>query len=332
MKRAAIWSETLLMVAVYVFAIWATDRYLVLPRVESGDVAVALAFAFVQTIAILLTVAALFVRKALEMRAATRTAQLRDELQEALALEAAGQDRLRQLRSLQSRSRRDVENGIADFLAAVRGPASARIVALAQKLGVATPDPADRLERLFAAAAAGNLLVRAAITEQLEPDAAQLASVQIARALTSSDTTRVLAALDMLRAWKRVLPVRNVEALLHHDSAAVRTAALRALPWVESIDAQRTIRIGLRDGESRVRIAAAEAAARMQLEDAMPQLADNLAGDDRDVALAAAFALAALPGGANVLEGTLTSSNRTSASLAFEALEKASMQRLELPS
>jgi hypothetical protein len=330
-KRAAIWSETLLMVALYAFAIWATDEFLVSPRVDARDVALALAFVIVQSTAILATLAALFIRKTLEMRAAARSARLRDELQQAHALEAAGQDQLRNLRSLQSRSRRDLEAGIADFLAAIRGPASARIVAVAQKLGIETPDPADRLERLFATAAAGNLLVRAAITEELEPDAAQLATVQIARALTSSDASRVLVALDMVRAWKRVLPVRNVEALLHHESGAVRAAALRALPWVESIDAQRTVRIGLRDREPAVRIAAAEAAARMQLADAMPQLADNLAGDDRDVALASAFALATLPGGANVLERTLTSSNRASASLAFEALEKASMQRLELP-
>jgi HEAT repeat protein len=327
-KRTAIWSETLLMIAVYAFAIWAAEKYLV--SVESRDVALALAFVIVQTTAIILTLAALFVRKTLQMRATLRSEQLRGELQEALALEAAGQDQLRHLRSLQSRSRRDVENGIADFLAAIRGPASARIVALAQKLGIETPDPADRLERLFAAAAAGSLLTRAAITEELEPDAAQLASVQIPRALTSSDPSRVLAALDMLRAWKRVLPVRNVEALLHHDSGAVRAAALRALPWVESIDAPRTVRIGLRDRDPRVRIAAADAAARMGLEDAMPQLAENLAGDDRDVALASAFALASLSGGAKLLEQTLTSPNRTAASLALEALEKASMQRLEL--
>ena len=330
MKRAAIWSETLLMVAVYGFAISATDEFLVRPRVDGRGVALGFAFVIVQSTAILATLTALFMRKTLEMRAAVRTARLRDELQQALALEAAGQDQLRHLRSLQSRSRHDVETGIADFLAAIRGPASARIVAVAQKLGIATPDPADRLERLFATAASGNRLVRAAITEELEPDAAQLASVQIPRALTSSDPSRVIAALDMLRAWKRVLPVRNVEALLHHESGSVRAAALRALPWVESIDAPRTVRIGLRDREPEVRIAAAEAAARMQLEDAMPQLAENLAGSDRDVALASAFALAAFPGGANVLERTLTSSNRHSASLALEALEKASMQRLEL--
>ena len=330
MKRAAIWFETLSMVALYAFSIWATDEFLAGPRVESGAVALALSFVVVQSSAILATLAALFARKTLEARAAARSARLRDELQQALALEAAGQDQLRHLRSLQSRSRRDLENGVADFLAAIRGPASGRIVAVARKLGIETADPADRLERLFATAAAGNLLTRAAITEELEPDAGQLAGVQIARALTSSDESRVRLALDMLRAWKRVLPVRNVEALLHHHSGAIRAAALRALPWVESIDAQRTIRIGLRDREPQVRVAAAEAAARMQLTDAMPQLAENLAGNDREVALAAAFALAALPGGANVLERTLTSANRASASLALEALEKASMQRLEL--
>ena len=319
------------MIAVYAFAIWATNDFLVRPRVESAEVALALAFVIVQSTAILATLSALFIRKALEMRAAERSGRLRAELQQALALEAAGQDQLRNLRSLQSRSRRDVEAGIADFLAAIRGPASSRIVAVAQKLGIETPDPADRLERLFATAAAGNLLVRAAITEELEPDAQQLATVQIARALTSSDASRVLAALDMLRAWKRVLPVRNVEALLHHQSGAVRAGALRALPWVESIDAQRTVRIGLRDGEPAVRIAAAETAARMQMADAIAQLADNLAGDDREVALASAFALATIPGGRIVLERTLTSSNRASASLALEAHEKASMQRLELP-
>ena len=331
MKRTVIWVETLVMVAVYAVAIWGTDRFLVSPRVASRAVALALAFALVQTAAILATITALFSWKVVTSRAEARSARLQDELQQALALEAAGQDQLRHLRSLQKRSPHDVEMGIADFLAAVRGQASAHITAVAKKLGVETSDPADRLERLFAAAAGGNLLVRASITEELEADAGQLAGAQIARALTSSELSRVLAALDMLRAWKRVLPVRNVEALLHHESAAVRAAALRALPWVESIDAQRTVRIGLRDRDPRVRIAAAESAARMQFEDAVPQLAENLAGDDRELSLACAFALAMLPGGAGVLERTVASSNRATASLAFEALEKASMQRLEMP-
>lgn len=330
MKRTVIWVETLVMVAAYAVAIWATNRFFVSPRVAARGVALALAFAIVQTAAILATLSALFIRKVVTTRSAARSARLQDELQQALALEAAGQDQLRHLRSLQRRSPRDVEHGIADFLAAVRGQASARITTVAKKLGIETRDAPDRLERLFAAAAGGNLLIRASITEELEPDAAQLAGAQIARALTSSDASRVLAALDMLRAWKRVLPVRNVEVLLHHESAAVRTAALRALPWVESIDAQRTVRIGLRDLDPLVRIAAAESAARMQFADAVPQLAENLAGEDRDVSLACAFALAALPGGIDVLEKTLISANRAAASLAFEALEKASLQRLEL--
>lgn len=330
MNRLLIWVETFALMAAYAFSILAVDELVIDPLVRSPTLSIALSFSIVQAAAIAALLAALFVRKSLASWRAQRSAKMRDEMQQALALEAAGQDQLRNLRSLMKHSRRDVEQGIAEFLAAIRGPASDRIAALAKNLGMGVPDDADRLERLFATAANGNLLVRARTIEELEPDAFRLAEGQIAKALTSSDDSRVRAALDMLRSWKRVLPVRHVEALLHHDDAGIRQRALGALPWVESIDGERTVRIGLRDSDRRVRVAAAQAAVRMQIEDAVPQLAENLAGGDREVSLACAFALAALPGGAAVLEKALLSQNRAAASVAFEALEKAAMQRLEL--
>lgn len=330
MNRTIIWVETIATGLVYVLAIWLTNRYVVQPRLKSPALAVALAFAIVQVVAILTVLITLLARKTIDSRRAARSAQLQGAIQQALALETAGQDQLRNLRSLMKQSRRDVERGIGEFLATVRGDASDRIVAVAKQLGVETPDEARRFERLFAAAATGNLLVRAKVTEELEPMAAKLAPAQITKALTSMDVSRVLAALNMVWAWKRVLPVGNVEPLIQHANPTVRAAALRALPWVESIDAQRSIRIGLRDINAAVRIAAAEAAARMQVVDALPQLVENLTGHDRDVSLASAFALASLPGGTAVLEKAISSPNRGAASVAFEALEKATMQRLEL--
>lgn len=329
MRRALIWTETVLMIVLYASAIWAADRYFDYRRISRAT-ALALAFSAVQFAGIIATLVVLFARKAIATRRARRSAELASELQQALALEAAGQDQRRILRSLYRRAPDDVVQAIENVLGTVRGDAAARITAVAKSLGVETVDVESRLERLFAAATDGTLLQRAVLTEELEPYAGRLAGEQIARTITSSDPHRIVAALEMVRAWKRVVPVRNVEQLLHHGSAAVRAAALRALPWTESIDAERTVRIGLRDRDARVRVAAAESAARMHFDGAVPFLEDNLIVDDHDTAVAAAFALAALPRGFDVLERMLTSDNRVAASVAFEALEKASLQRVEL--
>lgn len=328
MNRTAIWVETIAMTAVYALAIWMTDLYFVSFHVAARALRVALAFATVQIVVILAMTCGLFIRKAVVTRRARRSAQMHGLIQQSLALEAAGQDQLRNLRSLMRRSRRDMEEGVTGFLATIRGNASDRIVAVARALDIETPGAHDRLERLFSKAASGNLLVRAATTEELERYANELAPAQITKALTSSDLLRTRAALDMIVAWKRVLPVRNVEPLIHHPDPEIRASALRALPWVEATNAVHAVATGLSDRDPSARIAAAGTAARMRITAAVPQLAEILARDDREVALAAAFALAVLSGGIEVLERTLASANRAAGSVAFEALEKAALGRV----
>ena len=329
MNRAAIWAETIAVVAVYAIAILAADRFLVAPRVSARGLSLALAFALVQAVVIAALLIVLFLRKGMEARRIQRATTIRPAIDEALAIEASGQDQLRRLRSLMARSRRDVQEAMDVFAFSVRGEASRRIRSVASDLGIEVIDDDTRMEKLFARAASGNLLERAATIEQLEPYAAALAKIQLVRALTSSDRSRVIAALDMLRAWKRVLPVAGIERLLQHADAEVRARALRALPYVElREDPAPAITSALRDPDRGVRVAAAETAGRMRIDSSVPALQANLTAPERDVAFASACALAALPSGPALLQDAV-SAGGPAARTALEVLEKSSMQRLE---
>ena len=181
---------------------------------------------------------------------------------------------------------------------------------------------------MFARAVRGNLFERAVAAEELEPDAGQLSAVQIPRALRSGDAARVLAALEMLIAWKRSLPVPEVESVLQHGDPRVRAAALRALPYAAAGNAVANVRIALRDPDPGVRRAAAETARKLRLDILLDALVENISDRDRGASLAAAFAVAVMPDGARRLQSVVASPERIAAAVAFEALEKATIGRL----
>ena len=90
MNRAVIWIETIATGLVYVLAIWLTNRAVVQPRLQSPALAVALAFAIVQIVAIAALLITLFARKTIESRRAMRSAQLQGAIQEAHSLSLKG--------------------------------------------------------------------------------------------------------------------------------------------------------------------------------------------------------------------------------------------------
>lgn len=111
----------------------------------------------------------------------------------------------------------------------------------------------------------------------------------------------------------------NFEQALTHPSEEVRWRAMLALAG--GVQASTP---AIDDPSPKVRAAAAHAAGKLR--HFSPQLESLLHDPNREVAVAAAFALAATNEGREVLQRHLTEGNR----VAFEAVEKATMGRLEL--
>ena len=319
-SRTLIWLQTLAVMTGYAAAIAVVHRLVLRTSLGSRALALAIAFATVQIAAIVVMLIVLLTRRGLAGRRTQRSRELAAAARAAVAEHAAGMDRLRVLRDLQRRSRRDVAGAVASFVTATRGTMQERTTTLARVLGLSARELAE--EGTVERAAGASLLDRALLADEMQPRAEQIARLEIPEALIARDERRAVAALDLLLSWRRVLAVRGVEYALIHESDEVRSRAFRVIPYVQPSHAER-IPPALRDPSPRVRAAAAEAAGRLRLEMAIPALAHALRDEDGEVARSAAFALATMPGGVAMLQ-------QSESRAAFEALEKATLGRLEV--
>lgn len=311
-SRSAIWIRTIFVTVLYSVAIYLLNRELA-HRFENRALALAIAFTIVQSTAILAMLIVLLLRRGVAERRARRSAAIAQEVHDAIAEHAAGLDRLRALRDY---PRREVSLALASFLSATRGTMHERVTALARDLGVDVST-----EELLEHASAATPYERALLAARLQPNAQELAARDIPRALQIGDERQSIAALDLLRTWRVALGVEGLEHALAHSSPEVRARAFAVIPYVRPSHAERLAE-GLRDAVPQVRIAAAQSAAKLRMFEA--GLERMLRDEQRDVAVAAAFALAATPEGMAVLQ------NNAADPSAFEALEKATMGRLEL--
>jgi hypothetical protein len=345
--RLAIWRNTLLVVAVYALAIVAADRLLV-TRIAPA-LALALAFAAVQMAAIVLMLTALFVRKQRGVLRLARSRRMAPEIQEVLALHSIGIDQTPRLEQLCRQSRNDVRETLFEVVSSTRGAARERIVALAAHLGFVERRKSNNVEwirdlvrlgrielfdEVLSWAAHQNRLLRAIAAEELAPCAAEISESHIPRALQSGDRQTVITALEMLRAWRRMVHVAGFEALLTHADPRVRIATLLALPYVAS-EAPNEIAAGviaaLHDENADVRAAGAAAAGKLGVLESAQELGVRLSDSAREVAVAAAFALASMgERGSELLQRAVLSPDRSAASVAFEAMEKAALGRTEM--
>jgi hypothetical protein len=317
-SRSSIWIRTLFVVVTWAAAIVLLDRELVARRIGSRALSLALAFVLVQTFAIVLMLGVLVARRAIAERRARRSHAILADANAAVSAHAAGSDQLRVLRALQAESRRDVAAAVASFLSATRGSMHDRVAVLARDLGIGEQE--TTAERVVDRAAAGTLYDRALLADRLQPHAARIASTEIARALAIGDEKHAIAALDLLRAWRRALPVAGLEHALTHSSEEVRSRAFAVLPYVQPLHLD-ALPQGLRDASPQVRIAAAHTAGKLRDAASIPALETALRDEDNDVAVAAAFALATMEEGLALLQ---------SERVGFEAVEKAMLGRLEL--
>jgi len=172
--------------------------------------------------------------------------------------------------------------------------------------------------------------VRSLVAEDLKPHMQILAARALPQVLRSGDKSLVLAALDIIWGWGRAVPVAEVSGLIDSGDAIVRAVALRAAPYASTDDINGKIVSRISDEAPLVRRAAAVAAGKRRIEEAIPQLLARLQDSDERVAVAAARALATMgePGLA-LLEKEVVMGAPDAASVALEALEKARIGRTD---
>ena len=189
--------------------------------------------------------------------------------------------------------------------------------------------------RVFEMAVRETLLGRILLAEPLRPHAMELCRVALPAALNSGEPERVLGALQIVVGWERALPLASAIGLLACRRAAVageagseslhrsiRIEALRAAPLVlPSHDLEAAVLDCLADSDVEIAMAAAGAAARLRIQNALPLLAKCLRSGNAPLARTAAAALASMPPlGWKTLDQLAAEGEPVSAAAAAEAL------------
>ena len=174
---------------------------------------------------------------------------------------------------------------------------------------------------IFRMAAKENLLTRILLAEPLRPHALELSKAAVPDELRSGDAARVLAALQIVVAWERALPLSGLDEWMLHPDPEIRIQALRAAPLVTaSRENELAIMRSLADPNPEVAMAAAAVVGRLQITAAIPLLVQCLSGGNTALARTAAAALAALPPqGWQTLEDLAAGSDPVIVSLAADA-------------
>lgn len=186
------------------------------------------------------------------------------------------------------------------------------------------------LAAVFDMALDQNLLVRVVLTEALRPHARELCGHVVPQALTTLDPRRLVAALEMLRAWGRSAVVPGLYPMLSHSNAAVRAAALQLLPQAGiTPECEHQVWRALEDEDPEVRAAAATVCGRMKLVSALLLLKRSLHSGGAKAVVASAYALAELgPKGYALLESEVVAGDSFRAAAALEALERCKLNRM----
>lgn len=189
----------------------------------------------------------------------------------------------------------------------------------------------EYVERAFSFVTTQSLLVRSLLTEELRPYAFLLVERVIPRVLDSDDTKIVLVTLEILGAWRNVLPLPKARKLLHHADAEVRAKTLRALSYTSAGDElEQEIIKAFEDTDESVKVAAVFAAARLKITSALPNLLLCLRDGNSESGRAAAYALSQIGDhGLEALEKEILSPNRLAAAAALEIYERVNLGRCD---
>jgi len=266
-------------------------------------------------------------------------ASLRGEQRQRL-VELAGQLGLERMWQRQSRSRRaDARRkGVAGL--AVLGTPEA-LACLRERVG--DRDPVVRLAAIRRLASAGrldasaafyfalgdSLYTRALVAEDLRSRAAELCGSIVPDALASGDREQTLAALDIVRSWRRSISLPQLAGLRWDGDAELAQAVVAIVPYlIDPVQQERIVSQALLHSDPSVRAAAAASAGQLGLRSFTERLAAMLHDSDPRAAREAAIALAQFGSGTwPVLEREVLRGGER-AGIAVEALERAQTRRL----
>ena len=151
-------------------------------------------------------------------------------------------------------------------------------------------------KQVFQLAVTQSLLIRILLAEDLRRHAAELCEHAVPDVLKSDKPREVVAALQILVAWERALPLDGLHRLLESDNREIRLEALRLAKLVPLSSENRSALLRfLREGDEEENTVAALTAGRLRLQEALPALARCLRTGSSELAGIAASALAEMP-------------------------------------
>jgi len=154
----------------------------------------------------------------------------------------------------------------------------------------------EELGQVFRLAVSQSLLIRILLSEDLRRHATELCERTIPEILASDNPAHVLAALEILVAWERALPLQDLHRLMESGNREIRLEALRLAKLVPLTRENRSALLRyLREGDEDENTAAALTAGRLRLQEALPSLARCLRSGTSELAGIAASALAEMP-------------------------------------
>ncbi len=171
--------------------------------------------------------------------------------------------------------------------------------------------------------------VRALLAGEFRPFAEQLSVSTLPAVLTSGDEQEMIAALEMVDAWRRVLHLPQLETLARHPNPEIRSLALRAAP-VSAVQGtmEQTILSAFEDPSSQVKLAALRAAARLQIRSSLHVVERASYSLDNQVSRLACLVLASFGNdGHSILQYIVLTGDRRVGNWAAEALGQFSAGR-----
>ncbi len=191
--------------------------------------------------------------------------------------------------------------------------------------GLALAGDAEHVQDLFALAIQADVLTRVVLTEHLRPHALALCAGPVQEALGSSNPSRVRAALEILVAWERAIPLEKLCDFLEHRDREIRLLAFRLASFVAiDADSRPALLRALADADAGARRLAIVAVGRQKITEAIRALELCLESGSLEESRLAASALAAMPPeGWRVLDEQTASPNASTKLAAEEALARA---------
>lgn len=169
-------------------------------------------------------------------------------------------------------------------------------IRLSAARGLAQTGIQTDVEDVLLLALGPNRFIRAVLTEELRRHAMMLSAEAVPEVLGSGQSEYVRAALEILAAWERAIPIEHLRRFLDHRDREIRVLALRLAPMAApDPDSRAAICRSLDDDDAEVRYLAIAAAGRLKLAEALPKLAVRLRQEPIEGARLAAEALLHIP-------------------------------------